>query len=493
MPERAAEGFSKRKTLTKVHKVRKKLKTGDYPKVSTTALGLHASWGRLASNRVPHPTGDCGSSEHHRVLLCGDQGVSVCRIMSPQWRGFTLKVEMVGSRHAALLGVPSSSADATFIRSATMACHDIKFHLCTNAVVLGKMGLLAAPIPMDLVEPECVLPLWVVLHSLKWGRQHHVLVKSGKVVAQHHKEIVDDTIAWWQDVCRVTEWNPSSRGWQTERVLCRCIPHACVMMLQVWLNWTPPQWSLQYYEVQAWSSIPLPESATPVTLTWSCLSANDQGLNRSVEIRRNKWDEVVEMCVTSDARVLFIQETWGSVKKLDKRCIEGFWHRSSAHCDVGKGLEVWVQASWAQFKTILLDTDSSFLVVIHNAWGLGVLGSVHMAKRTDDLLYNRQLVHLVHSLQQLPVSWLIVGGDWNRDIRTHQLSAARIKFLGARVAFMQGRVQLPKDFCIMKGVSGQSYGMWLKEVGDHPVCWIQGCQTARAGATGSVMRPVEAV
>ena len=197
------------------------------------------------------------------------------------------------------------------------------------------------------------------------------------------------------------------------------------------------------------------------------------------------------MCVTSDARVLFIQETWGSVKKLDRRYIDGFWHRSFAHCEVGKGLEVWVLSSWAQFKNVLLDTESSFVVVVHNAWGLGVLGSVHMAQRSDHLLYNQQLVHLVYSLQQLPVSWLIVGGDWNRDIRTHELSVALIKFLGASVAFMQGRVHLPKDFCILKGVWGQASGMWLREVGDHPVVWIQGCQTARAGATGSLMRPVE--
>ena len=130
-------------------------------------------------------------------------------------------------------------------------------------------------------------------------------------------------------------------------------------------------------------------------------------------------------------------------------------------------------------------------MVVHNAWGLGVLGSVHMAQRSDELLYNQQLVHVVYSLQQLPVSWLIVGGDWNRDIRTQKLSVALMKFLGARVAFMQGRVHLPKDFCILKGVSGQSCGMWLREVGDHPVVWIQGCQTAKAGATGSLMRPVE--
>ena len=88
------------------------------------------------------------------------------------------------------------------------------------------------------------------------------------------------------------------------------------------------------------------------------------------------------------------------------------------------------------------------------AWGLGVLGSVHMAQRSDDLLYNRQLVHLFYSLQQLPV--LIVGGDWNRDIRTHKLSAALIKFPGPSVVFMQGRVHLSKDFCILKGVTGQS-------------------------------------
>ena len=55
------------------------------------------------------------------------------------------------------------------------------------------------------------------------------------------------------------------------------------------------------------------------------------------------------------------------MKKLDKRYIDGFSHRSLAHCDVGKGLEVWVVSSWAQFKTVLLDSGSSFLVVVHDA------------------------------------------------------------------------------------------------------------------------------
>ena len=196
VPEWAAEEFSKRKTLTKVNKVRKKLKTGDYFKVSTIALALDASWGRLASDGVPLPTFECGDSEHHRVLVCGGRKVSVCRIMSPQWTGLTKKVETVGSRHVALLGVPSPSADAAHVRSATMACGDTKLHMYTNAVVLGKMGLLAAPIPVDLVEPECVLPLWVVVHSIQWGRQHQVLVKSRKAVARHRKEIVDDTAVW---------------------------------------------------------------------------------------------------------------------------------------------------------------------------------------------------------------------------------------------------------------------------------------------------------
>ena len=240
VPEWAAEEFSKRNTLTKVNKVRKKLKTGDYSKVSTIALGVDASWGPLTSDGVTLPTVECGHSEHHRVLICGDQKVSVCRIMSPQCTGYTKEVETLGSRHVALLGVPSSSADETLVRSATMACGDTKFHMYTNAVVLGKMGLLAAPIPVDVVEPDCVLPLWVVVNSIQWGRQHQVLVKSGQAVARHRKEIVDDTTGCWQDVCRGTKWDALSRGWQTEKVLCRCIPHDCVMMLRVWLNWTPP-------------------------------------------------------------------------------------------------------------------------------------------------------------------------------------------------------------------------------------------------------------
>ena len=172
--------------------------------MSTIALGLDASWSRLASDGVPLPTVERCDTEHQRVLICGDRKVSVCRIMSPQGTGFNKKVETVGSRHVALRGVPSSTADETLVRSATMACGETKFHMYTNAVVLGKMGLLAAPILVDLVEPECVLLLWVVVNSIPWGRQHQVLVKSGKAVAQHRKAIVDDTTGWWQDVCRVS-------------------------------------------------------------------------------------------------------------------------------------------------------------------------------------------------------------------------------------------------------------------------------------------------
>ena len=69
VPEWAAEEFSKHKTPTKVKKVRKKLKTGDYSKVSTVALDLDASWGRLASDGVPLPIVERCDTEHHRVLI----------------------------------------------------------------------------------------------------------------------------------------------------------------------------------------------------------------------------------------------------------------------------------------------------------------------------------------------------------------------------------------------------------------------------------------
>ena len=123
-----------------------------------------------------------------------------------------------------------------------------------------------------------------------------------------------------------------------------------------------------------------------------------------------------------------------------------------------------MQSCGAQFKTVLIDTEGMFPVVVYNARGLGVLGSVHLAQRSNDLLYNQRLVQLIQCLQQTPVSSLIVGGDWNWDIRTHKLSTALIKFLQAAEAFMQGRVRLPRDFCILKGVWGQWVGMWLREM-----------------------------
>ena len=99
------------------------------------------------------------------------------RIIGPQWTSFINKVDTVGSLRVAMLGLPSSIAEGTTIRSATFTCSDSKFHLCAASVVLGKVGLLAAPILADLIQPECVMPLWVVIHSLQWRRQKQVLVK----------------------------------------------------------------------------------------------------------------------------------------------------------------------------------------------------------------------------------------------------------------------------------------------------------------------------
>ena len=54
----------------------------------------------------------------------------------------------------------------------------------------------------------------------------------------------------------------------------------------------------------------MPESLVSHYLEWSYLPTNVQGLNKSVEIRTSKWDELLEMCTLAYASVVPIQEKW---------------------------------------------------------------------------------------------------------------------------------------------------------------------------------------
>ena len=85
----------------------------------------------------------------------------------------------------------------------------------------------------------------------------------------------------------------------------------------------------------------------------------------------------------------------------------------------------------------------------------------------------------------------MIGRDWNRDIRTHRVAESFIFRLGAWVAYTTNKVHLPKDFVILKGITGQSTGTWLSPIGDHPVVWVKGVASVQGDSTKSANRPVE--
>ena len=235
----------------------------------------------------------------------------------------------------------------------------------------------------------------------------------------------------------------------------------------------------------------VPESVSRVDLFRSVLSANIQGVNRSAQILVSKWDSILHLTEKGQGTVVLVQETWGSESAQGKRSIMGFWCSRSARQEVGKGLEIWCQGACAQKLAVLSDSQFALLVVVRNVRGVGIIGSVHMAQRSEGSKFEAQMSIISSIVSATPHEWLLIGGDWNRDIRTHGVAQSFIFRLGAWVSFVKNKVHLPKDFVILKGLTGQSTGSWLSPIGDHPVVWIKGVSSAQAGSTRSANHPVE--
>ena len=122
-----------------------------------------------------------------------------------------------------------------------------------------------------------------------------------------------------------------------------------------------------------------------------------------------------------------------------------------------------------------------------NVRGVGTIGSVHMAQRSEGSKLEARMSIIAPILSATPHEWLLIGGDWNRDIRTHGVAQSFIFRLGSWVSFVKNKVGLLKDFVILKGLTGS----WSSPIGDHPVVWIKGVSSVQAGSTRSANRLVE--
>ena len=90
----------------------------------------------------------------------------------------------------------------------------------------------------------------------------------------------------------------------------------------------------------------------------------------------------------------------------------------------------------------------------------GIIGviSIHAPHRNEE----KKMRHVVWEMEDVLVEYdevqCVLGGDWNRDIRTHKFMREWCVEMGCQVMTTQGsEVDKPKDFCMVRGV-----GLWEK-------------------------------
>ena len=123
----------------------------------------------------------------------------------------------------------------------------------------------------------------------------------------------------------------------------------------------------------------------------------------------------------------------------------GFWSSRSHHQGFGNRPEIWCRGPWARKLAVLSDSQFALLVVVRSVRGVGIIGSVHMTQRSQGSKFEAQMSFLSSIISATPHEWLMIGGDWNRDIRTHGVAQSFIFRLGARVAYVTNKVHPPKE------------------------------------------------
>ena len=140
----------------------------------------------------------------------------------------------------------------------------------------------------------------------------------------------------------------------------------------------------------------------------------------------------------------------------------------SKHQQTGEGNELWVQRQWGRYVTALLDEPYASLILMpKDGWGVGVVGSVHMAPRTEEEKYILQLAVVRLTLCRNKGAWGVLIGDWNRDIRVHSPTQMFLEQLDAQVSPISQDQPLLKDYAVTYGV--HSVSRLLPHVPDHPL------------------------
>ena len=494
-PSWVCSSIAKSKCVSGAQKNRGSLKSGNYVPTSSILPNLPSGWGSLTAIGEPCHTAEITQriSRTVQVSSGSQSSAAVVEVIGPQWSRICDPWRKNGLPAISLVGCSSVLIDVSEeCTSVVYAQGSSKFHLEFSPAVLGSLGIVHWPVSVGMEQQDDTLPLWSALHALIQGVNAQVLQRNGRLIARRRSPVPIQLDAWGSTMCSVTKFDSSWKLFcsQVARCVIRNSEHG--PFLSLFLNWTPPLWCSQKYQVSAWSNMLVPENLNPVSCEFSMLSINLQGINRSTETPVTKWDQILALQAESMSDMIAPQETYGAPKQCRSRYVDGFLSKRSTVVSVGKGLELWVRGAWASFIAVVLDEYFVLLVLVRSALGLGIAGSLHMAQRSDTAEYHKQLLSLVRVIEESAVIWTALGADWNRDIRSHRQSSVVFEQHQLNVVSMEGSPMQPKDFFVVKGVGLALSGLWLSPIGDHPVVHVSGSVSLQRGATGSAKRPVEA-
>ena len=494
-PSWVRSSIAKSKCVSGAQKNRGSLKSGNYVPTSSILPTLPSGWGSLTAIGEPCHTAEITQriSRTVQVSSGSQSSAAVVEVIGPQRSRICDPWRKTGLPAISLVGCSSVLIDVREVcTSGVYAQGSSKFHLEFSPAVFGSLGIVHWPVSVDTDQQDDTLPVWSALHALIQGVNAQVLQRNGRIFARRRSPVPIQLDAWWSNMCSVTKFDSSWKSFcsQVARCVIRNSEHG--PFLSLFLNWTPPLWCSQKYQVSAWSNMLVPENLNPVSCEFSMLGINLQGINRSTETPVTKWDQILALQAESMSDMIALQETYGAPKKRRSRYLDGFWSKRSTVVSVGKGLELWVRGAWASFVAVVLDEYFALLVVVRSALGLGIAGSLHMAQRSDTAEYHKQLLSVVRVIEESAVIWTALGADWNRDIRSHRQSIVVFEQHQLNVVPMEGSPMLPKDFFVVKCVESALSGLWLSPIGDHPVVHVSGSVSLQRGATRSAKHPVEA-
>ena len=428
-----------------------------------------------------------------KVLTMGDQIVEVHRVIPPKLVGGMGERERVGKHGVVWHG--KSSEDAVDrgdrVVSGVLGLDVTKFTINVHKHAFAEPGIFSMPYPEVWQDNTWHTKLWYVL-ALRWqdSRYDKLVSVTGSVVAR--KTTVPpfpDLVKWWKGIKSLTGCTDASRSIWDEQVRIEVRRAGQGSRLTIYLQWqaSVPR---KKFEETAWSHMVVPEGLHEVQWAGGVMGANIQGSGRSKERTESKWDEIQATAAATGATVLLMQEMWGGKIKQRDRALADFWGESSQHQKRGQHNEVWCKSQWATRVAVIMDAPFALMVLAKGVPGLGVLVSVHMAQRKEEQKYEEQLLAIQAAINTHPNIWIIIGGDWNRDIRTHATSQRILGQMGVGVVPMDGKVHLPKDFVAYRGIKAPQQGQWLEKVGDHPIVWAPTQACKQPHESGVQTKPV---